>query len=134
MKTIIYLLGFTILFATNFNQQKQIEKPKLSAEIKQSTDSVEYDLIIFDIGFESYLATIPYTKNFYTNNYLKNWNLRYVTEWNVRAINPLQYGSFYENQIDYQSNIDYGLDLNFKLYQYFQFIEKKHKVILVQRK
>jgi len=58
----------------------------------------------------------------------------YVSEWNARALNPLKYGDFYETQIDYQSNIDYGIDLNFKLYQYFQFIEKEYGITLIKRK
>ncbi len=134
MKSIIYLLGLTLLLSTNYNQQKKLKESKFQAEIKQNADSVEYELLIFDSGFESFLAKVPYSKEFYGNDYYKGWNIRYVTEWNLRASNPLKYGSFYESQIDYRSNIDYGVDLNYKLYYYFQYIEKEHGIILIKRK
>lgn len=134
MKAILCVIGIMIFLFFSNNQQEKVTEGKPKAEIKQNTDSVEYELIVFDIGFESYLAKIPYTKDYYSNEYLNNWNLRYVTEWNNRVLNPVRYGSFYETQIDYRPNIDYGLDLNFKLYHYFQFIEMEHGITLVKRK
>ena len=134
MKSIIYLFGLSLIFALTLNPQKKSVDPKHQAEIKQSTDSVEYELLVFEPGFESYLAKVQHLKEFYGNDYYKNWNIQYVAEWNVRAINPIRYGSFYENQIDYQWNINYGLDLNFTLYQFFQFIEEKYKIVLIKRK
>ena len=121
----------SIFFSFGTAQQ---EKTKGKAEIKQNADSVEYELLVFDSGFETYLAKVPYSKEYHTNEYYKNWNIRYVTEWNVRALNPMRYGSFYESKIDYQSNIDYGLDLNFKLYHYFRYIEDTHGIVLIKRK
>lgn len=134
MKTIIYLIGLTIIFSTTFNQQKQVKKSKYQAEIKQNSDSLEYELIIFDSGFETYLAKVPHSKDFYGNDYYRNWNIRYVSEWNLRASNPLKYGAFYESTIDYQASIDYGLDLNYKLYYYFQYIKDVHGIVLIKRK
>ncbi|MBU1011418.1 MAG: hypothetical protein KKG99_00310 [Bacteroidetes bacterium] len=134
MKTITYILGFSIIFMMNPDPQNKEKHKKLQLETKQEIDSVEYDLLVFEPGFETFLATLPYSKEFYGNEYYKNWNVLYVSEWNARALNPLKYGDFYETQIDYQPNIDYGIDLNFKLYQYFQFIEKEYGIILVKRK
>lgn len=134
MKTIIVALGMLMSLSVIVNPQKNDQKNKNKAEIKQSNDSIEYELLVFDSGFETFLAKLPYSKDFYSNDYYKNWNLSYVTEWNIRALNPARYGTFYENQIDYQSNVDYGLDLNFKLYHYFLYIEEKYGITLVQRK
>ena len=36
----------------------------------------------------------------------------------------------YETYIDYNSNTDYGLDLNYKLYYYFKYFEETNKVKL----
>lgn len=134
MKTIIYILGLLLTYSIAFGPQKKETQNKQKAELKLVSDSTEYDLLIFDPGFETFLAKVPHDKEFYGNNYLKNWNLQYVAEWNLRALNPARYGSFYENQIDYQANIDYGLDLNYKLYEYFQYIEEKYGIILLKRK
>ena len=55
-------------------------------------------------------------------------NKFYVIEWNIRAKNPLRYNpNIYENVIEYDFNIDYGLDVNYKLYNYFKFVEYKYQ-------
>ena len=54
-------------------------------------------------------------------------------EWNARNRNPLRYGGFYETYIDYDPYKDYGLDLNYRLYYYFQFIKDKYGIVLVER-
>src|SRR5690554_3568287 len=95
-------------------------------------DSTEYELIILDPKFESWLATQP-PANYYSQQYYENWNQRYVTEWNQRHSNPLRYGDFYETRIDYSPNNDYGLQLNYKLYYYFRFIEHEYGIVLVPR-
>ncbi len=133
MRNIIYtlsIIGFLIFscgtpkktIATADNQK---EEP-----VRIANDSLAYEIIIFDIGFTSYLATAK-PMNYYSQNYLEIRNRVYVTEWNIRANNPLKYNSnIYENQIDYQPDIDYGLEVNYKLYQYFQFAQKKYKMRL----
>lgn len=105
-----------------------------AAEIEVSADSVEYELVVFDPGFDAYLATRPYSKDFYSDDYYRNWNIRYCTEWNIRHANPLRYGDFYETAIPYDAHVDYGLDFNFKLYHYFQFIDEKYGIVLISRR
>lgn len=96
-----------------------------------ANDSLEYEIIIFDVGFETYLQTIARPANFYTQQYYENKNRIYVTEWNIRAQNPMRYNNqIFENRIDYDFNIDYGLDVNYKLYNYFKFVEYKYNIKL----
>ncbi len=134
MKTIIFIIMLSMVFSLNSSPQKKTKPLKNKAKITQLNDSVEYELLVFDAGFETYLAKLPYSKDFYSNDYYKSWNIRYVAEWNARAVNPIRYGNLYENQLDYQADIDYGLELNFKLYHYFQFFEKENGVTLLKRK
>lgn len=101
-------------------------------EMTADNDSTEYSLIVLDSGFESYLASQPSAK-FYSQQYYENWNRQYVMEWNARNRSPLTYGGFYETYIDYDPFKDYGLDLNFRLYYYFQFIKDKYGIVLVDR-
>lgn len=96
-----------------------------------ANDSLEYEIIIFDLGFETYLQTIARPANFYTQQYYENKNRLYVTEWNIRAQNPSRYNNrIFENRIDYDFNTDYGLDVNYKLYNYFKFVEYKYNIKL----
>jgi len=96
--------------------------------VRIANDSLEYEILIIDIGFELYLQTIAKPANFYSQSYYELKNQFYVIEWNIRALNPLRYNSsIYENVIDYDPNIDYGLDVNYKLYNYFEFVKYKYK-------
>jgi hypothetical protein len=96
-------------------------------------DSLEYRLIVTDGGYETYLATLAYPKDFYSDSYYRQWNIQYVAEWNYRCSNPLRYGSLYEYPINYDAWVDYGLDFNYRLYHYFLFFEKNYGQILIRR-
>ena len=115
------------------SSSKNIEN-QTKAEIEITADSTEYELLVMDVRFESYLLSQPYPKEFYSIDYYKQWNIRYCTEWNIRHSNPFRYGDFYETNIPYESNVDYGLDFNFRLYHYFQFIQKEYGIVLISRR
>jgi len=122
----------TVRKAENAAQQPpKVKLVKNQAE-EEEKDSVEYELIVLDPKFESWLATQP-PANYYSQQYYETWNQQYVTEWNHRHNNPQRYGSFYETYIDYDPHIDYGLELNYRLYYYFRFIEDEYGIVLVQR-
>ncbi|CAM1334797.1 DUF6146 family protein [Tenacibaculum aestuariivivum] len=94
-------------------------------------DSLAYKIIIIDAGFTTYLNTIAKPIGFYSLNYLENKNNIYVTIWNSRANNSLKYNSnIYENIIDYNSFISYGYDVNYKLFNYFEFAQRKYRMTL----
>ena len=91
-------------------------------------DSTEYELIVLDPGFESWLITKQ--KMAYSDSYYRSKILIYVSEWNSRYMNPLKYGNMYESYIDYRPEINYVLDFNFRLYFYFKYFEEVNKVSL----
>lgn len=108
------------------NSEKSKEKPVII-----SNDSLEYEVIIIDVGFTLYLNTIAKPKNYYSLSYLENRNNIYVTNWNIRALNPSKFNSsIYGNRIDYSPQIRYGLEVNYKLFNYFQFAQQKYKIRL----
>ena len=114
--------------------QASAQQDTLRFEIAdEETDSVEYELIILDPGFDAFLAMQPHMQ-YYSRYYYENWNLRYVREWNYRHSQPLRFGNIYETYIDYRPNIDYGLELNYRLYYYFRFFEKENGVDLLPEK
>src|SRR6056297_1025463 len=129
---IIFIVFITGVFFINPILAQENKKDSTSVEIN-SEDSTEYELLVFDSGFENYLATVP-PKDFYSNEYYKNWNIQYCSEWNRRHQSPFRYGDFYETQINYDPSADYGIDLNYKLYYYFQYIEDKYGIVLINRK
>jgi len=133
MKNLLYYLaiGLFIISCASTNKTTVKNNNNLpEGAVRIANDSLEYEIIIFDVGFETYLNTIAKPDWYYTQDYLETKNRFYVTEWNIRVNNPRRYNpSIYENQINYDFNIDYGLDLNYKLYNYFKFVEYKYKQI-----
>jgi hypothetical protein len=124
------LILLTIVQTEGFSQKKR-ERVKVNPD-SVTVDSVEYKLIITDSGFDSWLATKP-PANFYSKEYYEHRNILLVTEWNIRNQNPLKYGDLYDTRIDYYPNIDYGIDLNYRLYYYFRFFEETNHVKLIDQ-
>lgn len=126
---ILMSLAFVACQTTKPAAKGNAETAKIS---EAESDSTEYELIVMDALFDSFLATQP-SMEFYFNEYYRNWNTQYVNEWNIRHSNPLRYGDFYQTQIDYIPYIDYGIELNYQLYNYFLFIEKEYGIALIRR-
>ena len=112
------------LFGTNGKNGVIVIKTKKYQELLDFKKE-EYDLEVLDLGYESYLAMQPSAKT-YSLSYLQTKNQQYVKVWNQRVIsgNPI----IYEMPIDYDSQIFYGLDFEYKLYQFFQFMEDKYSI------
>jgi len=133
MKNLVHILLLSIFLIFSCGTPKKtvsVADDQKEDPVRIANDSLEYEIIIIDLGFNSYLATAK-PMNFYTQSTLEAKNRVYVAEWNIRVADPLRYNSsIYENIIDYQPNIDYGMEVNYKLYQYFQFAQKKYKMRL----
>lgn len=99
--------------------------------IDAEKDSTEYQLLIIDPGFDSWLATQP-PVNFHSNQYYRIWNLRYVNEWN-NMYRTGRHPQYVESYVDYDPNAEYEVELNYKLYWYFRYFEKKYNITLVKR-
>ncbi|ALJ03753.1 hypothetical protein APS56_00680 [Pseudalgibacter alginicilyticus] len=135
MKIFVSIILIT-LFLFNCNTSKTIglkknehtENIKQNDTVKIANAELEYEIIIIDPGFSGWLASMAKPEGYYSQSYLENRNFIYVTEWNQRVNQPQQYNpNLYEMSIDYQSNIDYGYDVNYKLYNYFIYFQLTYK-------
>ena len=131
--TLISFLALVILSACNISKSTTSDKSSTAKlNIVNDTtpkDSVEYELIIIDPGFDTWLSVYAKPINFYDQKYYESKNLFFVNEWNSRynrGVRPDLYSSY----IDYVPGIDYGLELNYKLYNYFLYFEKTNGVNL----
>ena len=128
MKTLFYYVAIGLFIAACSSTSKTAETKSSGEAVRIANDSLEYEIVITDIGFETYLNTIAKPMNYYSKEYYETKNHFYVTEWNMRARNPLRYRSdIYQNEIDYDFNVDYGLEVNYKLYNYFKFVEHEYR-------
>ncbi|WP_417213391.1 DUF6146 family protein [Bizionia sp.] len=95
--------------------------------IKLVNDELEYEVIIIEAGFDSWMARRAKPRNFYTQSFLEAKNIQYVTEWNKRVVSSRYNQNLYDMSINYQQGINYGFELNYLLYHYFVFFQEKYK-------
>ena len=124
----LFIIAFLIIscgsYQTKNNQIK--EQPVVIAN-----DSLEYQITIIDPGFTTYLSSTAKPINFYEQSYLENKNKVFVRTWNSRVQNPTRYSAdIYGMTINYDPKINYGLEVNYKLFWYFRFAEKKYRTRL----
>ncbi|MCF8231159.1 MAG: DUF6146 family protein [Bacteroidales bacterium] len=129
----VIMMGILFLVSGNFAQGNEIQLKNTEASLTSpmpdtvKADSTEYELIIFDGRFESWYIQRKKPKWYHTENYYKHWNQRYVNEWNYRYnLGDPRFDSY----IEYQPTKDYGLELEHKLYYYFEYFQEKHNISL----
>ncbi|MBJ6367626.1 DUF6146 family protein [Snuella sedimenti] len=135
MKTLVYLvLAIGILIGCNTSKtmaakEDQVAKQEaVSDTVRIANDKLEYEIIIIEPGFNFWLASRAKPEGYYSQQFMENRNMFYVNEWNRRVLNPMRYNpNLYEMQIDYQNHIDYGYDVNYKLYNYFIYFQLTYK-------
>ncbi|OXA86352.1 DUF6146 family protein [Flavobacterium hercynium] len=136
MKHCIYILItlFTII-ACSTSQKTNVDKQNtdkqnvaLNDTIRIANDSLEYEVIIIDNGFSTWLNSRAFPRNYHTQSYLENKNRLYVTEWNSRVLQPQRYDpNLYEMNINYEPGIDYGYEVNYLIYNYMIYFQNTYK-------
>lgn len=135
MRYLFFLIASGILASCGV-QKNVVDSEAAGIQIsEESQDSLEYEIVVIDPGFESWFVKNRKPKWYYEQSYLETWNLRYVREWNFR-VTSVRFQQAYPNnpfdeQIDYNPRNDYGLEVNWKLYHYFKYIEETWGKILL---
>lgn len=133
MRDVLIIIMFIgIIYSCEPN--KSVSSSKSTVDDQEVLDTIrienkelDYEIIILEIGFEPWLAT-QRPMWYYTQSLLENRNKYYVLEWNRRAGFPNQFNPLLYNQpINYQMNIDYGKEVNYLLFMYFEFFQQKYK-------
>lgn len=103
---------------------------KTSATLTQSgMDSTEYEILITDPQFEQwYLMNYSEAKD-YSNDYYRSKNQIAVANWNDYCRTG-QYGQVIDSFINYQPGIDYGIEVNRKLFWYFKYVKDNYRIPL----
>jgi hypothetical protein len=134
MKNSAYIIAFLLCLIIGCNSSKStISSLKKTATTKNDTirianDSLQYEVIIIDPGFSSWLASRAYPRNYHSLSYLENKNQIYVTEWNNRVMQPQRYNpNLYEMTINYEPNIHYGYEVNYLIYNYMIYFQNTFK-------
>ncbi len=138
MKKLFFIgLFLTLLIGCSTSNKGNISNPKTintkeSDTIKIANEELEYEVIIIEPGFNSWLASTARPRGYYSENYLEARNKLFVQEWNSRVMQPQLYNpSLYEIQINYDRYIHYGYEVNYLIYNYFIFFQLNYKQQLV---
>ncbi|PZW42689.1 hypothetical protein LX95_01005 [Mesonia algae] len=93
--------------------------------IRIANDNLEYEIIIVEPGFNSWLAT-QRSKEHYSLSLLENKNSFMVSSYNSRVTTGDYNRDLYSWEINYDSTLKYGLEVNYLLYQYLQYFQEKY--------
>lgn len=133
MKTFIAILLILGLFFSCGTSYKTVGENSEINTTEQDTvrianDDLEYEIIIIEPGFNTWLLSVARPEGYYSQPFLESRNRILVQEWNQRVLQPYTYNpNLYSMQIDYDPNIDYGYEVNYKLYNYFIYFQLHYK-------
>lgn len=134
MKNLVYvlLLGLFIYSCSSTRERSTGTEQQMTGETQNDTvrianDSLEYEIIIIDPGFSYFLNSEARPEGYYSQSYLENKNQFLVSDYNQRVRQPFRYDpNIYMQEIDYDPSIDYGYEVNYKLYNYFVYLTRKY--------
>ncbi len=98
----------------------------LQTNAAATTPEDEYEIVVFDTQYETFLASRATPISQYSEETLKSRNQFLVQEWNSRVMQPNRNRDIYEVAIDYDSREKYGLEFEYRLYQFFAFVSWKY--------
>lgn len=131
----IIAISLLLIFSCKSQDKPQEDRAKViktesstvtNDTVRIANEELEYEIIIIDPGFTSWLASRARQRGYYGQTYLEVKNRQWVAQWNIRAMNPQQYGNLYQMQIDYRPQIDYGYEVNYLLYNYLVYFQQSN--------
>jgi len=97
LRYFIVLVAIVSLYSCRSTTKSAVTQTRKEKPVRIANDSLEYEVIIFDIGFNTFLNSRARPRGFYG-----------------------------PQTIDYESKIDYGYEVNYLLFNYFLFFEQKY--------
>ncbi len=129
MKKLLFF-GLLLFVGWSCTQQKEMaQSQKNPGEI--TIDSTEYEILIIDPDFDRWYMMRYSPSMDRSNETYRSMNNLGVQNWNSlyqRGKYPNAIGSY----LNYQINIDYGLEVNRRLYWYFKYIEENYRIRLLR--
>lgn len=130
MKKLLYTMLLALIIiscATTQNKSDSSTQPKNPNDtIRIANDSLEYEILIIEPGFNNWLVSQP-PRGFYGQPYLEIRNKIMVTNYNNRVLQPSRYNpNIYLQQINYDHFTDYGYEVNYLLYNWFEFFQQRY--------
>ncbi len=133
MKAIVLIVTFSLaLYSCNSGNttikgdSELITQTTTKDTIRIANNELEYEIIIIEVGFDAWLVTEP-PMGYYGLTFLETKNRLFVLEFNRRVVYGDRLRTLYEQEINYDSTVHYGLEVNYLLYNYFKYFQQKYK-------
>ncbi len=124
----VFFIGIMALMVWACSPLKEASKTSATLTYN-SQDSTEYEIFIDDLKFDQwYLINYSEAKD-HSNEYYHSKNLVAVSNWND-YYRKGRYMQFMDSYINYEPQINYGIEVNRKLYWYFKFVQDNYKIRL----
>ncbi len=131
---IVIISSFILSCATNkdgnvnnYISYKDNVKDEVSDTLRIANDSLEYEIIIIEPGFNQWLVT-QRPRGYFGEQFLEVRNQQFVVEYNQRVLQPQRFRpDLYIQQINYEPHIHYGYEVNYLLYHYFLYFQQRYQ-------
>lgn len=126
--SIVYLLLiFTSILIVDLSCSKSLKTVAGNSQTDSlQSDTAEYELLVFNTDYESWLMTHGKNIDFHSKSHYELRNAMYVSLWNANYMsNPTGPFHFY---IEYNTNEDYDKELEYRLYYYFKYVEDLYNI------
>lgn len=125
---ILVIITFVISCQTQkTNLDNSVVNSSKNDTIKIANDELEYEIIIIDAGFNSWLLSKARPRGYFSESFLEIKNQFLVSSWNSRVGQPNFNQNLYTMRIDYDPNIHYGYEVNYLLYNYFLYFQEANR-------
>lgn len=98
-----------------------------NGSVKISNPELEYEVIIIDNQFESWFSKHARPRGHYSKSFLEHKNRQWVSSFNAKSRTGVNGFSY---MIDYQSNVDYGYEVNYMIYNYLLYFQEINRIRL----
>jgi hypothetical protein len=127
MKKILFFFSIALIIGACATQKTNSTTIKETKKIEVAiNDSIEYRLVTFDPAFDTWFLRYKNKGEMRSVDYYKDWNRRYIIDWNTRANSSSMYPFFDSPLFIYPMEID-DLAIQHQLFYYFQYVEYKLK-------
>jgi hypothetical protein len=129
MKNFIYILLLGLfIYSCGSTRDRNMGDSQINEDtVRIANDSLEYEIIIIEPGFNLFINSIAKPEGYYSQQYLENKNRFLVSEYNQRVRQPMTFNpNLYLQQINYEPGVDYGYEVNYLLYNYFVYFSRHY--------
>jgi hypothetical protein len=123
-----FFIGIITLVVWACTPVKEASKTSVTLTLN-SQDSTGYELLVFDIQFDQWYAFNYSPVKDHSDAFYRIKNLIAAGYWND-YYRTGRYDRVIDSYIDYRPDINYGIELNRKLYWYFKYISDNYPIRL----